>query len=81
MTAQPLDKGLSDEIEREQLSLNWEKPRISKHFQEKYDWDLLAARSVWAFGPDQYGPNLLMDDSLPSATNKSLLMSVKESIV
>lgn len=81
MTAQPLDKGLSDEIERETVSLGWDKSKLSKHFQENYEWDLLAARSVWAFGPDQYGPNLLMDDSLPSATNKGLLSSVRESIV
>ena len=24
--------------------------------QSKYDWDVLAARSVWAFGPDVNGP-------------------------
>lgn len=58
-----------------------EKSKLHKHFQDTYEWDLLASRSVWAFGPDQYGSNLIMDDSLPSATNKSLLMSVKESIV
>lgn len=81
MTAQPLDKGLADEIESEKLSLDWEKPKLSKHFQESYDWDVLAARSVWAFGPDQFGPNLLMDDSLPSTTNKQLLGTIKDSIV
>ena len=32
----------------------------------RYKWDLLAARSVWAFGPDNNGPNVLCDDSLPT---------------
>lgn len=40
--------------------------RIGEFFQTKYDWDLLAARSIWAFGPDMSGPNILVDDTLPS---------------
>ena len=47
----------------------------------RYDWDLLAARSIWAFGPDLTGPNILVDDTLPSEVDKALLGSVKESIV
>jgi U5 small nuclear ribonucleoprotein component len=73
MTAQPLDKGLADEIERELITIDWDKSRLSKHMQESYDWDVLAARSLWAFGPDRHGPNVLLDDSLPNATNKQLL--------
>ena len=40
--------------------------KIGEFFQTKYDWDLLAARSIWAFGPDTTGPNILVDDTLPS---------------
>lgn len=39
---------------------------MGEFFQTKYDWDLLAARSIWAFGPDTTGPNILVDDTLPS---------------
>jgi hypothetical protein len=49
--------------------------------QQKYDWDLLAARSIWAFGPDRQGPNVLLDDTLPSEVDKSLLLAVRESVV
>jgi hypothetical protein len=31
-------------------------------FQEKYQWDLLASRSIWAFGPEEQGTNVLIDD-------------------
>jgi len=55
--------------------------RLGEFFQNKYDWDLLAARSIWAFGPDATGPNILVDDTLPSEVNKGLLNSVKDSIV
>ena len=40
--------------------------KIGEFFQTKFDWDLLAARSIWAFGPDSTGPNILVDDTLPS---------------
>lgn len=44
--------------------------------------DILASRSVWAFGPDsKYGANILLDDTLPKETNKHFLYSVKEPIV
>ena len=43
--------------------------KIGEFFQTKYDWDLLAARSIWAFGPDATGPNILVDDTLPSEVN------------
>lgn len=55
--------------------------KLGEFFQSKYDWDLLAARSIWAFGPDITGPNILVDDTLPSEVDKTLLSSVKDSIV
>lgn len=42
---------------------------------------MLAARSIWAFGPETTGPNILVDDTLPSEVDKGLLESVKDSIV
>ena len=43
--------------------------KIGDFFQTKYEWDLLAARSIWAFGPENTGPNVLVDDTLPSEVN------------
>lgn len=81
MIAEPLEKGIAEDIENDVVSINWNKKRIGEFFQTKYDWDLLAARSIWAFGPDANGPNILVDDTLPSEVNKTLLSSVKDSIV
>lgn len=47
----------------------------------RYEWDLLAARSVWAFGPERDGPNVLLDDTLPSEVDKGLMNAVRDSIV
>ena len=48
---------------------------IGEFFQTKYDWDLLAARSIWAFGPENTGPNILVDDTLPSEVSTVLTSS------
>ncbi|KAK9130534.1 hypothetical protein Sjap_011021 [Stephania japonica] len=81
MIAEPLEKGLAEDIENGVVSIDWPRKRLGDFFQSKYDWDLLAARSIWAFGPDKQGPNILLDDTLPSEVDKNLLNSVKDSIV
>uniref|UniRef100_F1KTY9 116 kDa U5 small nuclear ribonucleoprotein component n=1 Tax=Ascaris suum TaxID=6253 RepID=F1KTY9_ASCSU len=81
MIAEPLEKGLAEDIESEVVQIGWNRKRLGEFFQTKYDWDLLAARSIWAFGPDTTGPNVLLDDTLPSEVDKQLLGSVRESLV
>ncbi|VDM58424.1 unnamed protein product [Angiostrongylus costaricensis] len=81
MISEPLEKGLAEDIENEVVQIGWNRRRIGEFFQTKYDWDLLAARSIWAFGPDIAGPNVLLDDTLPSEVDKQLLATVRESLV
>lgn len=71
MIAEPLEKGLAEDIEGEVVQIAWGK-KIGEFFQSKYDWDLLAARSIWAFGPESTGPNILVDDTLPSEVLEQL---------
>lgn len=81
MAAEPLESGLAQDIEREHVALSMSKRAVQSFFQENYGYDLLAARSVWAFGPDRNGPNLLLDDTLPDEADKSLLNQCKLPIV
>ncbi|KAJ0885500.1 putative protein-synthesizing GTPase [Helianthus annuus] len=81
MIAEPLERGLAEDIENGVVSVDWPRKKLGDFFQNRYDWDLLAARSIWAFGPDKQGPNILLDDTLSSEVDKSLLNSVKDSIV
>eukprot|EP00940_MAST-03C_sp_MAST-3C-sp2_P001015 g1015.t1 len=81
MIAEPLGKGVAEDIELGRVDIGWDKKRIGNFFQSRYDWDLLAARSIWSFGPTRSGPNILLDDVLPSMTNKKLLNSVRSHIV
>lgn len=80
--AEPMDDGLAEQLEAGKVNLNWEKKKLGRYFQTKYHWDLLSSRSVWAFGDSPtHGTNLLLDDTLPSEVDKSLLNSCKSSIV
>ena len=63
------------------MDIGWPRRRLGEFFTSRYDWDVLAARSVWAFGPQRQGPNVLMDDTLPTDVDKALLAAVRESVV
>jgi U5 small nuclear ribonucleoprotein component len=81
LLAEPLEKGLAEDIEGGVIDPSWDTKRMGSFFQSKYHWDVLAARSIWAFGPDGMGPNVLLDDTLPSDVDKTALGAVKEHIV
>jgi U5 small nuclear ribonucleoprotein component len=66
MIAEPLERGIAEDIETGRVNMRMTVKERGKFFEEKYKWDLLASRSIWAFGPDEHGPNALLDDTLPS---------------
>lgn len=80
LVAEPLEKGLAEAIEAGDVDMRLPPRKLARLLSEQYDWDALAARSVWAFGPDQNGPNVLVDDTLPGEVDKSLLYAVKQAI-
>ena len=81
VVAEPLDQGLAEDIETGEVSLEWPRKKVAGFFQEKYDWDILAARNVWAFGPDSNGPNVFLDDTLAGEVDKGLMSSIRASVV
>ncbi|KAL2199368.1 P-loop containing nucleoside triphosphate hydrolase protein [Corynascus similis CBS 632.67] len=80
MAAEPLDDGIAKDIESGAVRIRDPVRKTAKFFEDKYGWDMLAARSIWAFGPDEMGPNILQDDTLPTEVDKKRLNTVKESI-
>ncbi|KAF8072579.1 hypothetical protein HT031_000239 [Scenedesmus sp. PABB004] len=81
MIAEPLDKGLAEDIEGGKISITWPARKLGSYLVDNYEWDPLAARSVWAFGPAVDGPNVLLDDTLAGEVDKGLLGAVRDSIV
>ncbi|KAF9817963.1 hypothetical protein IEO21_03038 [Rhodonia placenta] len=80
MIAEPLERGIAEDVETGRVNMRMTAKERGKFFEEKYQWDLLASRSIWAFGPDDSGPNILLDDTLPSQVDKKMLSTVKEHI-
>jgi len=81
MIAEPLEQGIAEDIEKETVKIDFDEKQLQDFFQKRYDWDTLAARSIWHFGPTATGPNILCDDTLPSEVDKTKLWSVRDSIV
>lgn len=80
MIAEPLEDGIAEDIEGGKVSIKDPIRKVGQFFEEKYDWDKLASRSIWAFGPDEMGPNILQDDTLPSQVDKKLALTVRDGI-
>ena len=66
MVAEQLEKGISTDIETGVVRIRDPIRKTAKYFEDNHGWDKLAARSIWAFGPDETGPNILQDDTLPT---------------
>ena len=80
MVAEPLDDGIAQDIESSKVNIKDPIRKVGQFFEENYDWDKLASRSIWAFGPDELGPNILQDDTLPSQVDKKLLGTVRDTV-
>ena len=66
MISEPLESGIANDIESSRVTMQMTNKERGKFFEGKYQWDLLASRNIWAFGPEDNGPNVLVNDTLPS---------------
>lgn len=80
MVAEPLDSGIAEDIESGAVNIKDPVRKVGKFFEENYGYDLLSSRNIWAFGPDDMGPNILQNDTLPSEVDTKLLKSVRETV-
>ena len=80
MIAEPLEKGIAEDIEKRNVVSTWPPKQLGEWFVKNYEWDILAARNIWAFGPEDDGPNILVNDTIPSEIDRAALMSIKDSI-
>jgi len=80
MIAEPLDDGIAEDIEAGRVNIKDPIRVVGKFFEQKYSYDLLASRNIWAFGPDDTGPNLLQNDTLPSDIDPKQLRTVRDSL-
>ena len=81
MICEPLEPKIAREITSEKVSIEWTAKELGTYFEKNHGWDLLSGRNIWAFGPDKNGPNILVDDTLPSDIPKRELNQIRNSIV
>lgn len=81
MIAEMLDEGLSEDIETKKLDISWKEETKRDYLVNNFKWDELTASSMWAFGPDMSGPNILIDYTIDDEVNKDLLSSSRDKIV
>jgi len=77
MKARPFADGLSEDIEKGDVTQRQELKARARYLVEKYEWDATDARKIWCFGPDGTGPNLLVDVT----KGVQYLNEIKDSVV
>jgi len=60
-TAQPLAEGIPELIEKGDMGPKDDPKARAKKLHEEFEWDKEDAQRIWSFGPDNAGPNILVD--------------------
>eukprot|EP01121_Diplochlamys_sp_Union-15-3_P012180 TRINITY_DN3616_c0_g2_i4.p1 TRINITY_DN3616_c0_g2~~TRINITY_DN3616_c0_g2_i4.p1 ORF type:complete len:420 (-),score=59.90 TRINITY_DN3616_c0_g2_i4:151-1410(-) len=63
ISAEPLENGISEAIERGELGLHIDSKETSRLLVDKYSWDATSAKKIWAYAPKHSGPNMLVDST------------------
>ena len=63
VTAEPIGEDLTLEIEAQTLGPKTETKEKNRILTEKYKWDPNEAKKLWCFGPDNIGPNMIVDST------------------
>ena len=61
--AEPLNEELVKEIEEGNIKPADDNKVTARILIDKYEWDQHDAKKLWVFGPDQMGPNFLIDQT------------------
>jgi len=72
----PLGEELSAEIETEAMGPKAETKERGKRLVEEFDWDKTDSTKIWCYGPDNNGPNMVVD----TAKGVQFLNEIKDSV-
>jgi elongation factor 2 len=77
MLCEPMDEQLVLDIENNIISAEQDENIRADYLKEHYNWNPTQARKIWCFGPDNSGPNMIVD----CTKNVQDLNEVKASVV
>ena len=61
MNCEPLGEELTDLIEKEDIGPKSETKGRTRKLVDDFGWEKTEAQKLWCFGPDQIGPNVVVD--------------------
>jgi len=76
LKCEPLKEELTVDLENQVIRPNDDSKLIARHLIDKYDWEQADAKKLWSWGPENIGPNLLVDKS----TAVQYLLEIKDSM-
>ncbi len=77
MTAEPLEEGLSEQIDLGKYGPRMDPKIQSRALADTYGWDPNDGKKIWCFGPETNGPNVLVDQTKGVA----YMLEIKDSCV
>lgn len=63
MNAEPLHEDLTNDIENGIVKLTNDIKDTSRRLVETYEWDAHDSKKIWCFGPENSGPNIVVDQT------------------
>jgi elongation factor 2 len=76
MTAQPLEEELVNDIESDKFNTLQESKARARILADNYGWDVNLARKIFAFGPSDRDPNVIVDATVGIDTRE-----IRDSVV
>merc|ERR1712137_1039662 len=77
MRAVPMPDGLAEDIDKGDITPNQDLKARARILGEKYGYEVTEARKIWCFGPEQNGPNMVVDVT----KGVQYLNEIKDSVV
>lgn len=75
--ARPMEEGLAEAIDEGKIGERDEPKVRGKILSEEFGWDKDIARKIWCFGPENQGPNMIVDVT----KGVQYLLEIKDSCV
>ncbi len=76
LKGEPLQDELSGFIEDESMGPKTETKERARRLVEEFEWDKTDALKIWCYGPDNNGPNVVVD----TAKGVQFLNEIKDSV-
>jgi len=77
LEAEPMSPELCVAIDDGEVNAQTDSKTLGRQLADDFGWDVTEARKIWAFGPDQTGPNTFVD----TTKGVNYLLEIKESVL